>query len=194
MPPVQLAIGYHATRFGEDGGGRVERTGAARIWPIAQNRTDLALNRDDSLEPIDFALSPVSCRATVHIVLSRHFAKPDRDRDGAEGQCGRIELMFPVAGAAMPQVRSGTVKAYAVTTPSHSAAGPDIPTMEEVRLPGFHFANWHALWARWGCLPPIFGAAVTIELTIYQHAHPVAFYGAVGPLRALGAGEPGRHG
>jgi tripartite-type tricarboxylate transporter receptor subunit TctC len=47
----------------------------------------------------------------------------------------------------MPQVRSGNIKAYAVTAKSRIAVAPDIPTTDEAGLPGFYFSFWHAFWA-----------------------------------------------
>jgi hypothetical protein len=46
--------------------------------------------------------------------------------------------MFPVT-VALPQVRAGHVRAYAITAPKRSAAAPDIPTVDEAGLPGFTF-------------------------------------------------------
>ena len=46
----------------------------------------------------------------------------------------------------MPHVRAGTIKAYAVTAESRLQAAPDIPTVDEAGLPGFHFAFWQAIW------------------------------------------------
>jgi tripartite-type tricarboxylate transporter receptor subunit TctC len=43
-------------------------------------------------------------------------------------------------------VRSGNIKAYAVTAKSRLAAAPDIPTTDEAGLPGFYFSFWHAIW------------------------------------------------
>jgi tripartite-type tricarboxylate transporter receptor subunit TctC len=43
-------------------------------------------------------------------------------------------------------VRAGSVKAYAVTAAHRSAAAPDIPTVDEAGLPGFHVLSWHAIW------------------------------------------------
>src|SRR5262249_4757679 len=37
----------------------------------------------------------------------------------------------------MPQVRAGTIKAYAVAAKSRLAIAPDIPTVDEAGLPGF---------------------------------------------------------
>jgi tripartite-type tricarboxylate transporter receptor subunit TctC len=53
--------------------------------------------------------------------------------------------MFPVT-VALPQVRAGHVRAYAITAPKRSAAAPDIPTVDEAGLPGFHISLWWGLW------------------------------------------------
>jgi tripartite-type tricarboxylate transporter receptor subunit TctC len=60
---------------------------------------------------------------------------------------GQIALMFDQAATALPLVRSGTVKPYAVTAATRLAAAPDLPAVDEAGLPGFHIAVWTALWA-----------------------------------------------
>jgi tripartite-type tricarboxylate transporter receptor subunit TctC len=60
---------------------------------------------------------------------------------------GQIDMMIDLAASAMPQVRAGNVKAYAVTAKSRLAAAPEVPTADEAGLPGFHVLSWHALWA-----------------------------------------------
>jgi Tripartite tricarboxylate transporter family receptor len=50
----------------------------------------------------------------------------------------------------LPQVRAGTIKAYAVTAKTRLAAAPDVPTVDEAGLPGFYSTNWHALFASKG--------------------------------------------
>jgi tripartite-type tricarboxylate transporter receptor subunit TctC len=60
---------------------------------------------------------------------------------------GQIDMMIDLAASAMPQVRGGNVKAYAVTAKSRLAAAPEVPTVDEAGLPGFHVLSWHALWA-----------------------------------------------
>jgi tripartite-type tricarboxylate transporter receptor subunit TctC len=60
---------------------------------------------------------------------------------------GQIDMMIDLAASAMPQVRAGNVKAYAVTAKNRLAAAPEVPTVDEVGLPGFHVLSWHALWA-----------------------------------------------
>jgi tripartite-type tricarboxylate transporter receptor subunit TctC len=59
---------------------------------------------------------------------------------------GQIDMMFDLAANAVPQVRAGTIKAYAVTAKKRLAAASDIPTVDEAGLSGFYILNWHALW------------------------------------------------
>jgi tripartite-type tricarboxylate transporter receptor subunit TctC len=60
---------------------------------------------------------------------------------------GNIDLMIDQASNALPQVRSGSIKVYAVASKTRMAAAPDIPTADEAGLPGFHISNWFAFWA-----------------------------------------------
>ena len=60
---------------------------------------------------------------------------------------GQIDLMFMVPSNFVPQVRAGTIKAYAVTAKNRLAAAPDIPTVDETGLPGFYESSWWALFA-----------------------------------------------
>jgi tripartite-type tricarboxylate transporter receptor subunit TctC len=59
---------------------------------------------------------------------------------------GQIDLMFDTSANSLPQVRSGHIKAYAVTSKERLAAAPDIPTVDEAGLPGFYVSNWRGLW------------------------------------------------
>jgi len=60
---------------------------------------------------------------------------------------GQIDFMIDTPTNSLPQVRAGTIKAYAVTAERRLASAPDIPTVDEAGLPGFHFSFWQALWA-----------------------------------------------
>ena len=59
---------------------------------------------------------------------------------------GQIDLIFDQASNSLPQVRSGTIRAYAVTGKKRLAAAPEIPTVDEAGLPGFYVSVWHGLW------------------------------------------------
>ena len=49
---------------------------------------------------------------------------------------GQIDIMIDQAANSIPQVRAGTIKAYAVTDKVRLAAAPDIPTVDEAGVPG----------------------------------------------------------
>ncbi len=68
---------------------------------------------------------------------------------------GHIDLMFDQAPNALPHVRDGNVRAFAVTGKARLAAAPDIPTVDEAGLPGFHVSVWSAMWAPKGTPLPI---------------------------------------
>src|ERR1700682_2021472 len=60
---------------------------------------------------------------------------------------GRVSILFDNIVSAQPHIRSGTVKALAVTTQKRSALMPDLPTMVEAGVPGFESSAWFALFA-----------------------------------------------
>ena len=59
---------------------------------------------------------------------------------------GQIDLLIDQAANSLPQLRAGKIKAYAVTASERLAAAPEIPTVDEAGLPGFHVSVWHAIW------------------------------------------------
>jgi tripartite-type tricarboxylate transporter receptor subunit TctC len=60
---------------------------------------------------------------------------------------GRVDILFDQASSSLPQVRGGTVKAFAVTAKTRLAAAPEIPSVDEAGLPGFYTTFWFGLWA-----------------------------------------------
>jgi tripartite-type tricarboxylate transporter receptor subunit TctC len=60
---------------------------------------------------------------------------------------GQIDLMFDQASNALPQVRAGTIKAFAITAKARLANAPEIPTVDEAGLPALYAALWQGLWA-----------------------------------------------
>jgi tripartite-type tricarboxylate transporter receptor subunit TctC len=60
---------------------------------------------------------------------------------------GQIDMEFDSPVTSLPQVRAGTIKAYAVTAKSRLASALEVPTVDEAGLPGFYISFWHGLWA-----------------------------------------------
>ena len=59
---------------------------------------------------------------------------------------GHIDLSFDQAITALPHVRSGAIKAYAVTSPTRVASAPDIPGVDEAGAPGVYISTWNGVW------------------------------------------------
>jgi len=68
---------------------------------------------------------------------------------------GEVSMLFNTVGSVQPSVKSGRLRALAVTTTSRSGALPDVPTMAEAGLPGFQMQSWFGLLAPAGTPRPI---------------------------------------
>ncbi len=60
---------------------------------------------------------------------------------------GNIDFMFDHVANALPHVKEGKIRAYAVTSDKRLASAPDIPTVDEAGLPKLHVSIWFGLWA-----------------------------------------------
>jgi tripartite-type tricarboxylate transporter receptor subunit TctC len=68
---------------------------------------------------------------------------------------GEVEVLFADMPAAAPQLKSGKVRALAVTTAARSALVPELPTMAETGLRGYESATWYGMVAPAGTPDPI---------------------------------------
>jgi tripartite-type tricarboxylate transporter receptor subunit TctC len=62
---------------------------------------------------------------------------------------GETDYLFATGPSAAPFIRSGQVRALAVTTAKRSSAFPDVPTINTF-YPGFEADNWYAMFFRKG--------------------------------------------
>lgn len=58
---------------------------------------------------------------------------------------GQVDLMFNNLPNALPHIRSGRLKALAVTGPHRSASLPDVPTMQEAGLQDYEAVGWFSV-------------------------------------------------
>jgi tripartite-type tricarboxylate transporter receptor subunit TctC len=68
---------------------------------------------------------------------------------------GEVSLMFANLTDIGSQIRSGKVKALAVTVTKRAGLLPEVPTMSEAGLPGFDIGSWFGLLAPAGTPAPI---------------------------------------
>jgi tripartite-type tricarboxylate transporter receptor subunit TctC len=59
---------------------------------------------------------------------------------------GEIDLYVTQVSTVAAQVKAGRIRAYAVTAKTRQAAAPEVPTVDEAGLPGFHTSIWHGFW------------------------------------------------
>ncbi len=58
---------------------------------------------------------------------------------------GQIQLIFATAASAVGPIKSGKIRALAVTTLKRSQLVPDLPTVAETGLKGFEANNWYGI-------------------------------------------------
>lgn len=72
-------------------------------------------------------------------------------RGAAEGVAavlaGQVDMMFAASGAALPQVRSGKLRALAIAAPARHPSAPEVPTVAEQGFEGFDIRDWQGIVA-----------------------------------------------
>jgi tripartite-type tricarboxylate transporter receptor subunit TctC len=63
----------------------------------------------------------------------------------AELIAGQTQLSFSTMPPALPHVKSGRLRAVAVTSAQRSPSAPDIPTVSEAGVQGFEVENWQGI-------------------------------------------------
>jgi tripartite-type tricarboxylate transporter receptor subunit TctC len=80
---------------------------------------------------------------------------------------GRVSMMLETIPNALAMAHNGMVRMLAVTTPTRSAAAPDLPTFAESGLPDFDVSSWTGLFLPAGTPPSIIERlnAETVRIT-----------------------------
>ena len=60
---------------------------------------------------------------------------------------GHVSMMFVSTASALPHVKAGRLRALGISTARRNAAVPDIPTIAEAGVPGYHAASWTGIVA-----------------------------------------------
>jgi tripartite-type tricarboxylate transporter receptor subunit TctC len=68
---------------------------------------------------------------------------------------GQVDYMCDQIVNAVPQIKGGTIKAYAIATAERNPALPDVPTTKEAGLPEYVASAWNAMFAPKGTPKPI---------------------------------------
>ena len=65
---------------------------------------------------------------------------------GSSPVAGQIDLMCAEASQTLTYVRGGKLKAFAVMAKTRWPALPDVPTSDEIGVPGMYISFWQGLW------------------------------------------------
>ena len=68
---------------------------------------------------------------------------------------GQVQMMFDNMASATPHIKTGKLKAFAVTTPKRSALAAELPTMAEAGINDFDVFTWWGLFAPAGTPPEL---------------------------------------
>jgi tripartite-type tricarboxylate transporter receptor subunit TctC len=59
----------------------------------------------------------------------------------------QVDMLIDTPTLSIPQIRSGSIKGFAVMAKTRMAALPDLPTVDEAGAPGLYLLQWNAIWA-----------------------------------------------
>ena len=68
---------------------------------------------------------------------------------------GQVHVLFDSLPTGMPHVKSGRLRALAVTSEKRSALAPELPTMAESGLPGYSSVTWFGVYLPAGAPPAL---------------------------------------
>ncbi|MET0941250.1 MAG: tripartite tricarboxylate transporter substrate binding protein [Mesorhizobium sp.] len=102
---------------------------------------------------LNFALTGVGSSGHMSMELFKQVAGIDFNAVPYKGDApaitdlmgGQVDLLIVNSATAVPQVKGGKVRAFAVTGKTRSPSLPDVPTMAEVGLPGVVIESWTGL-------------------------------------------------
>ena len=94
----------------------------------------------------------ISIRENIKLV---HVPYPGSPPAVTDLLAGRVSMMLGVASTIMPHVKSGKLKAFAVSTAKRSRLVPDLPTIQELGVADFDATVWFGIMAPAGTPRPI---------------------------------------
>jgi len=92
----------------------------------------------------------------------------------------QIQLMFDSMPSAMPFIKSGKLRALAVTTEKRAQALPEVPTIAESGYHGFEISTWYGLWAPKGTPAPLVAKLAEAAARALKQPQVVAQYSTMG--------------
>ena len=86
---------------------------------------------------------------------------------------GQVHFLFDSVGTSHQYIKTGKVRALAVTSTTRNASLPDVPTMAEAGVPGYSSMPWYEISAPKG-VPPAVIARLNTEINAVLKMQDVA--------------------
>jgi tripartite-type tricarboxylate transporter receptor subunit TctC len=114
-------------------------------------------------KPLVYASSGIGTVVHLGMELFKHMADVDMTHVPYKGSglsmvdvmSGRVQLAITNTLTATPLVRSGRLRALAVTSSQRVQSFPELPTIAESGLPGYELRSWYGLVAPKGTPPAV---------------------------------------
>jgi tripartite-type tricarboxylate transporter receptor subunit TctC len=92
---------------------------------------------------------------------------------------GQIQIMIADFNTGIPQLKAGKVKALAVLTRERNPSLPDVPTLHETVMPGYHILAWAGMFGPAG-MPPeaVQNLADAVEMALQKREIRERFAGS----------------
>ncbi|MCW5736567.1 MAG: tripartite tricarboxylate transporter substrate binding protein [Enhydrobacter sp.] len=101
---------------------------------------------------------------------------------------GVVQMTILDVPVLLPHIRSGALKALAVTSDTRAPLLPDVPTMRELGFPKVNSDNWYGLFAPGAASAPDRARLFEAATTALQSKELIDAYSAVGGI--MGGGSP----
>lgn len=102
---------------------------------------------------------------------------------------GETQFYISPAAAVASHIKSGRVRALAITSKKRSALMPDLPTVDEAGVPEYEYVSWNGLFARRGTPPPVVSTVHAVVNKVLADPDTVRLY-AVQGLQPSGSASP----
>ena len=90
------------------------------------------------------SMEMLKAQAGINLVHVPYKGTPQAVLDLLSGQ---VQVMFANTLSVLPQVKSGRLRALAISSAKRSAAAPELPTVAESGMPGYESGTWFGLFA-----------------------------------------------
>lgn len=131
--------------------------------PVNSVKELISLARSDTKQQLNYASSGPGSPPHLTAELFKSMAGVDMVNVSYKGTAvatadvvsGRVQVVFTPVAVALPFIKSGRLKALAVTSARRISFVPELPTVSESGVPGFEMDIWYGIFSPKGTQPKV---------------------------------------